>query len=92
MDITLIYLDNPFLRVKLARIPLFVGGISFGEKRISLKEFRSAKEVAFKKMVPSFLFIKYLALLLKEFQSLRLEQLQDSAENYLGYTEQRIGS
>ena len=47
MDITLIYLDNPFWRVELARIPLFIGGISFGDKRISLEEFVLPKKVAF---------------------------------------------
>ena len=49
MDITLIYLDNPFWRVELARIPLFIGGISFDDKRIALEEFRSAKESGFLK-------------------------------------------
>ena len=49
MDITLIYLDNPFWRVELARIPLFIGGISFNDKRITLEEFRSAKETGFLK-------------------------------------------
>ena len=49
MDITLIYLDNPFWRVELARIPLFIGGISFADKRITLEEFRSAKETGFLK-------------------------------------------
>ena len=36
MDLTLIYLDNPFWRVELARIPLFIGGINFDDKRIAL--------------------------------------------------------
>ena len=44
MDVTLIYLDNPFWRIELARIPLFIGGISFNDKRITPEEFRSAKE------------------------------------------------
>ncbi|MDC3081468.1 glutathione S-transferase family protein [Paracoccaceae bacterium] len=49
MDVTLIYLDNPFWRIELARIPLFIGGISFNDKRITLEEFRSAKETGFLK-------------------------------------------
>ena len=49
MNITLIYLDNPFWRIELARIPLFIGGISFNDKRITLEEFRSAKETGFLK-------------------------------------------
>ncbi len=49
MDITLIYLDNPFWRIELARIPLFIGGLSFNDKRITLEEFRSAKETGFLK-------------------------------------------
>ena len=49
MNLTLIYLDNPFWRVELARIPLFIGGISFDDKRIALEEFRSAKETGFLK-------------------------------------------
>ena len=49
MNITLIYLDNPFWRIELARIPLFIGGISFADKRITLEEFRSAKETGFLK-------------------------------------------
>ena len=44
MNVTLIYLDNPFWRIELARIPLFIGDISFDDKRITLEEFRSAKE------------------------------------------------
>ena len=47
MDVTLIYLNNPFWRSELARIPLFIGGISFNDKRITLEEFRSAKEIGF---------------------------------------------
>ena len=49
MNVTLIYLDNPFWRIELARIPLFIGGISFNDKRIPLEEFRSAKETGFLK-------------------------------------------
>ena len=49
MNVTLIYLDNPFWRIELARIPLFIGGISFNDKRITLEEFRSAKETGFLK-------------------------------------------
>ena len=49
MNLTLIYLDNPFWRVELARIPLFIGGINFDDKRIALEEFRSAKETGFLK-------------------------------------------
>ena len=49
MNLTLVYLDNPFWRVELARIPLFIGGISFDDKRIALEEFRSAKETGFLK-------------------------------------------
>ena len=49
MNITLIYLDNPFWRIELARIPLFIGDISFNDKRITLEEFRSAKETGFLK-------------------------------------------
>ena len=49
MNVTLIYLDNPFWRIELARIPLFIGGISFNDKRIALEEFRSAKETGFLK-------------------------------------------
>ena len=49
MNITLIYLDNPFWRIELARIPLFIGGISFDNKRIDIDEFRSAKETGFLK-------------------------------------------
>ena len=49
MNVTLIYLDNPFWRVELARIPLFIGGIRFNDKRIPLEEFRSAKETGFLK-------------------------------------------
>ena len=47
MNVTLIYLDNPFWRIELARIPLFIGDISFNDKRITLEEFRSAKETGF---------------------------------------------
>ena len=43
MNITVIYLDNPFWRVELARIPLFISGIGFDDKRIDIDEFRSAK-------------------------------------------------
>ena len=49
MNVTLIYLDNPFWRIELARIPLFIGDISFDDKRITLEEFRSAKEAGFLK-------------------------------------------
>ena len=49
MNVTLIYLDNPFWRIELARIPLFIGDISFNDKRITLEEFRSAKETGFLK-------------------------------------------
>ncbi len=49
MNVTLIYLDNPFWRIELARIPLFIGNISFNDKRITLEEFRSAKETGFLK-------------------------------------------
>ena len=49
MNVTLIYLDNPFWRIELARIPLFMGDISFNDKRITLEEFRSAKETGFLK-------------------------------------------
>ena len=49
MNVTLIYLDNPFWRVELARISLFIGGIRFNDKRIPLEEFRSAKETGFLK-------------------------------------------
>ena len=49
MNVTLIYLDYPFWRIELARIPLFIGGISFNDKRIPLEEFRSAKETGFLK-------------------------------------------
>ena len=49
MNITLIYLDYPFWRIELARIPLFIGNISFNDKRITLEEFRSAKETGFLK-------------------------------------------
>ena len=49
MNVTLIYLDYPFWRIELARIPLFIGGISFNDKRITLEEFRSAKETGFLK-------------------------------------------
>ena len=49
MNVTLIYLDNPFWRIELARIPLFIGSISFNDKRITLEEFRSAKETGFLK-------------------------------------------
>ena len=49
MKLTLIYLDNPFWRIELARIPLFIGDISFNDKRITLEEFRSAKETGFLK-------------------------------------------
>ena len=49
MSVTLIYLDNPFWRIELARIPLFIGDISFNDKRITLEEFRSAKETGFLK-------------------------------------------
>ena len=49
MNLTLIYLDYPFWRIELARIPLFIGGISFNDKRIPLEEFRSAKETGFLK-------------------------------------------
>ena len=49
MIVTLIYLDNPFWRIELARIPLFIGDISFNDKRITLEEFRSAKETGFLK-------------------------------------------
>ena len=42
-------MDNPFWRIELARIPLFIGGISFNDKRITLEEFRSAKETGFLK-------------------------------------------
>ena len=49
MNVTLIYLDNPFWRIELARIPLFIGGISFNDKRIPLEEFRSAKGTGFLK-------------------------------------------
>ena len=49
MNLTLIYLDNPFWRIELARIPLFIGDISFNDKRITLEEFRSAKETGFLK-------------------------------------------
>ena len=38
-----------WLRIELARIPLFIGGISFNDKRIPLEEFRSAKETGFLK-------------------------------------------
>ena len=49
MNVTLIYLDYPFWRIELARIPLFIGGISFNDRRITLEEFRSAKETGFLK-------------------------------------------
>ena len=49
MNVTLIYLDNPFWRIELARIPLFIGNISFNDKRITIEEFRSAKETGFLK-------------------------------------------
>ena len=49
MKLTLIYLDNPFWRIELARIPLVIGDISFNDKRITLEEFRSAKETGFLK-------------------------------------------
>ena len=49
MKIQIIYLDNPFWRVELARIPLFISGISYEDKRIPLEEFRSAKETGFLK-------------------------------------------
>ena len=49
MKIEIIYLDNPFWRVELARIPLFVSGIVFDDKRITLDEFRTAKETGFLK-------------------------------------------
>jgi len=49
MKLALIYLDNPFWRIELARIPLFIGDISFNDKRITLEEFRSAKETGFLK-------------------------------------------
>ena len=49
MNVTLIYLDNPFCRIELARIPLFIGDISFNDRRITLEEFRSAKETGFLK-------------------------------------------
>ena len=49
MNVILIYLDNPFWRIELARIPLFIGDISFNDKRITLEEFRSAKETGFLK-------------------------------------------
>ena len=49
MNVTLIYLDNPFWRIELARIPLFIGGISFNDKRIPLEEFHAAKETGFLK-------------------------------------------
>ena len=49
MNVTLIYLDYPFWRIELARIPLFIGDISFNDKRITLEEFRSAKETGFLK-------------------------------------------
>ena len=56
MNVTLIYLDNPFWRIELARIPLFIGGISFNDKRITLEEFRSAKETGFLKDGTKLLF------------------------------------
>ena len=49
MNVTLIYLDNPFWRIELARIPLFISGINFYDKRIPPEEFRSAKETGFLK-------------------------------------------
>ena len=49
MNVTLIYLDNPFWRIELARITLFIVDISFNDKRITLEEFRSAKETGYLK-------------------------------------------
>ena len=49
MKIQIIYLDNPFWRVELARIPLFIGSIAFDDKRIAIDEFRTAKETGFLK-------------------------------------------
>ena len=49
MNVTLIYLDNPFWRIELARIPLFIGNITFNDKRIPIEEFSYAKETGFLK-------------------------------------------
>ena len=49
MKIQIIYLDNPFWRVELARIPLFFSGMSYDDKRIALDEFRAAKKTGFLK-------------------------------------------
>ena len=45
MNISLIYFNFPFWRAEIARIPLFMAGVKFEDKRITSEEFDRVKEL-----------------------------------------------
>ena len=45
MKLTLIYSDIPFWRAEVIRLPLYIGNITFEDRRVSREEFDVQKKV-----------------------------------------------